>query len=389
MSTNLVYMYKEGVGLEGSLTYDLLLELEYELGKSVKIINQHVLKEWEEKIEELTKDSKKKIPTNYLIYEKIDENENDIIGGYNELCQYISESYDLVFPNHSKEITEEQFEHLEQLYGLPISEELATFVMNELKDFKIDPKKDKKKDLKRKKTFQKSTTSRLYSTRSDHPRGEIFMKKEKSQDSSDGESEGSEKEKEIEIEKEERETTSSDGDDFTPTTESDTDKIKRSSSSGNSDSEKEKPKKKKRKKKKKMKKKKTKIQPKYSTIIIEIVSAKDLAIMNRTGTSNPYFVLKQKKLKFTTTKIEKTLNPVWKKGFEKFRFEKNESSRPIVVECWSWNKAKPDKFMGMFKLKITNNKLDVLQKLSFDLQPRDKNDKKVKGSVQLYLTLKK
>ncbi|KAJ6240063.1 c2 domain-containing protein [Anaeramoeba flamelloides] len=111
--------------------------------------------------------------------------------------------------------------------------------------------------------------------------------------------------------------------------------------------------------------------------------------MNRTGTSNPYLVLKQNTLKFTTTKIEKTLNPVWKKGFEKFRFQKNESKNPIIVECWNWNKSKSDKFMGMFKLELKRYKLDVPREYIFELQPRDKNDKKVKGSVKLLLTVKK
>mmetsp|Transcript_20566 Transcript_20566/g.28856 ORF Transcript_20566/g.28856 Transcript_20566/m.28856 type:complete len:149 (+) Transcript_20566:37-483(+) len=87
-------------------------------------------------------------------------------------------------------------------------------------------------------------------------------------------------------------------------------------------------------------------------LTVTVVSGKDLAVRDITGSSDPYVhitVIDNQENKVTkkakTTVQKQTLNPVWNEKFT-FKFDRNKNDCSVRFHLWDWDRLSHDDSMG-------------------------------------------
>jgi len=128
-----------------------------------------------------------------------------------------------------------------------------------------------------------------------------------------------------------------------------------------------------------------------STIRIRIVEAKNLAPMDKSGTSDPYCRLKCSfnKQRFKTKVVEKTLSPKWDESFKFFTLDPPEGT--ITIKLWDKDRWTTDDFMGELVLDVKqiaspkDDKVEKDQWFTIGNEPKKKGTPE-KGSLHLLIT---
>eukprot|EP01103_Thecamoeba_quadrilineata_P005892 TRINITY_DN15639_c0_g1_i1.p1 TRINITY_DN15639_c0_g1~~TRINITY_DN15639_c0_g1_i1.p1 ORF type:complete len:858 (-),score=162.36 TRINITY_DN15639_c0_g1_i1:39-2612(-) len=125
------------------------------------------------------------------------------------------------------------------------------------------------------------------------------------------------------------------------------------------------------------------------TILVKIIEAKNLAIADSNGFSDPYCLVFQDKSKkhiFKTKTKYKNLNPNWN---EETKYDFNGLDGILVFKVYDWDQIGSDDFLGQVKLSLT----DIISNLGerwYYLSPKKnekKNSVKVQGQLHLSFSL--
>ncbi|KAI9767754.1 MAG: hypothetical protein M1840_005435 [Geoglossum simile] len=123
-----------------------------------------------------------------------------------------------------------------------------------------------------------------------------------------------------------------------------------------------------------------------ANIYLGWMQARNLAAMDRGGTSDPYLVVSLGDCRFVTHAVNKTLNPEWNVSFD---FPLNGSSISII-ECVCWDKDRFGKdYLGEFKVPLDEIFIHgraVEEPKWFPLVSKRKGSK-ISGEVELQFTL--
>eukprot|EP01130_Rhizamoeba_saxonica_P018482 TRINITY_DN925_c1_g1_i1.p1 TRINITY_DN925_c1_g1~~TRINITY_DN925_c1_g1_i1.p1 ORF type:complete len:458 (-),score=129.19 TRINITY_DN925_c1_g1_i1:38-1411(-) len=132
---------------------------------------------------------------------------------------------------------------------------------------------------------------------------------------------------------------------------------------------------------------------KYSGAVelkVEIIKARDLAAMDRGGTSDPYCVVFNtfNKQKYKTSCIKKTLNPTWNSEFIFFISEPTEGY--IFVKLWDKDRWARDDFLGEVAINLRGlergEPLDDWYHLENEPKKKAKSGNTAPGQVQIKIS---
>jgi len=129
----------------------------------------------------------------------------------------------------------------------------------------------------------------------------------------------------------------------------------------------------------------------WTTLVVTVLSGKDLASKDTNGKSDPYVLVWCGAAKPYKTKTKyKTLNPEWteENSFE-FTFAQ-ANGKSLEIEIWDYDLVPPDEFMGRVTLPVDTFKVGEADKNFHTLLKSNEKSKKgtVKGSILLEITKK-
>ncbi|XP_038058833.1 rasGAP-activating-like protein 1 [Patiria miniata] len=115
---------------------------------------------------------------------------------------------------------------------------------------------------------------------------------------------------------------------------------------------------------------------------IELLEARDLAVKDKTGSSDPFARLTFEEQKFDTRTIKKTRFPRW---HETFTLTLPESLEGAVVDItvWDWDRVGDDDFMGRASLTVSELPVGRTVRRWLRLDPRPEKERDLEASKNL------
>jgi len=124
--------------------------------------------------------------------------------------------------------------------------------------------------------------------------------------------------------------------------------------------------------------------PKFDTFHLHVLEARNVAVMGKSGTSDPYCTIKSSfnKQTFKTKVVKKTLNPKWEQEFKIFT---SKAEGQIIVKMMDKDRFSKDELMGEVTLPLEDfgkgNEIDKWYELS--KEPQKKKKDKTIGELHL------
>jgi tRNA A-37 threonylcarbamoyl transferase component Bud32 len=122
------------------------------------------------------------------------------------------------------------------------------------------------------------------------------------------------------------------------------------------------------------------------TLVIRVIEAKNVAAMDKSGTSDPYCRLKCSfnKQQFKTKVIDKTLNPKWDEIFRFFTSHPPEGQ--VIIKMWDKDRWTSDDFLGEVTLDIHKYADGALHDVWLILDNEPKKKSPERAEVHLHIT---
>ena len=113
---------------------------------------------------------------------------------------------------------------------------------------------------------------------------------------------------------------------------------------------------------------------------ITVASAKDLAVKDKSGASDPYVVLRVADIEHKTPVAPKTLAPTWNDHFAFDLTGVDVDFEELLVEMWDKDKVGTDDFMGCVRMRVIDALHYAIDEKAHDgkkfiLQRRPENDR--------------
>ncbi|XP_022103860.1 rasGAP-activating-like protein 1 isoform X3 [Acanthaster planci] len=120
----------------------------------------------------------------------------------------------------------------------------------------------------------------------------------------------------------------------------------------------------------------------YKNLKVELLEARDLAVKDKTGSSDPFARLTFEEQKFDTRIIKKTRFPRW---HESFTLALPESLEGTVVDItvWDWDRVGDDDFMGRASLTVSELPVGRTVRRWLRLDPRPEKEQNSEASKNL------
>eukprot|EP01119_Soliformovum_irregulare_P011321 TRINITY_DN2824_c1_g1_i2.p1 TRINITY_DN2824_c1_g1~~TRINITY_DN2824_c1_g1_i2.p1 ORF type:complete len:1159 (+),score=442.98 TRINITY_DN2824_c1_g1_i2:49-3525(+) len=116
---------------------------------------------------------------------------------------------------------------------------------------------------------------------------------------------------------------------------------------------------------------------------VNVIEGRDLAPKDRSGTSDPYLILKVEKRKDKTAVVWKTLSPNWN---QLFTFPVKDAGTAVLsIVCWDKDVNSSDDFMGQIAIPINEIREKAEMDDWFKLEPHPKKKDFVSGDIHLNL----
>jgi len=132
--------------------------------------------------------------------------------------------------------------------------------------------------------------------------------------------------------------------------------------------------------------------PVEDNIYVKALQGVNLAAKDANGLSDPYLVILYGTQKFTSVRVNETLNPVWTD--QSFTLVADSTVEKILVECWDYDKIGKHDFMGEFFVDVSSIPEDgtplqkhfILEVSAERKTNRAKKSKNISGTIELELS---